>query len=67
MLVVILVNMNGSYEDDIIQERIDSEYNAKLMTLLPLLQERNGGVLECRDRIASTSPMLCSESSTLEY
>ena len=53
--------MKGSYEDEVIQDR-----NAKLMTLLPLLQERNGGVLECRDRIVSTRPMLRNESSTLE-
>ena len=59
--------MNGLYEDDIMHKRIDGEHNAKLMTLLPLLQEQNGGVLECCDRIASTSPMLRSESSTLQF
>ena len=58
--------MKGSYEDDIIQERIDGENIAKSMTLLPLLQEQNGGVLECHDRIVSTRPMLRNESSTLE-
>ena len=43
------------------QDRIDGEHKAKSMTLFPLLHERNGGVLVCRDRIVSTSPMLRSE------